>query len=66
MRGLEHVSMGEVNGNVLEEISSDLLVELEGLREYVHVLIVAPNATTFQFDPSDTATVAAPEFPSVT
>ena len=66
MRGLEYVSMSEVNGNVLEEIRSDLLIELEGFREYAHVLIVAPRATTFQFVPSDTATVAAPEFPSVT
>jgi hypothetical protein len=31
-----------------------------------HVLIVAPSATTFQFEPSEQATVAAPEFPSVT
>ena len=31
-----------------------------------HVEIVAPNAMTFQLLPSLTATVAAPEFPSVT
>jgi hypothetical protein len=34
--------------------------------QYLHVDIFAPKATTFQFDPSLTATVAAPAFPSVT
>ena len=60
------VAMSHVDRYVLEQICSELLVKLERFSQDVHVDIVAPSATTFQFDPSDTASVAAPEFPSVT
>jgi len=50
-------------GNQFLEVG---ILDLANGRYLAHVLIVAPRATTFQFVPSDTATVAAPEFPSVT
>jgi len=62
----KYVSVTQVHCNVLEHIKAEFVVELLGLLKDVHVLIVAPNATTFHADPSDTATVAAPALPSVT
>ena len=62
----KYVSVTQVHRNVLKHIKAEFVVELLGLLKDVHVLIVAPNATTFHADPSETATVAAPEFPSVT